>query len=134
MICSPYGVQWQSLPLISPREEKEAGKLKNFKKEQGVVRPKLLGVASSPSYSKEPQANPFHSLLLQLPKGNEWHSKSDVEAQWGSYENRMQKYWDRSGQTYPTKPRKSEERSRLQEIAVEFLKAGADLSATTEDK
>lgn len=35
----------------------------------------------------EAQANAFHVLLLRLPEGDEWHSKSDAFAAFGDLTN-----------------------------------------------
>lgn len=119
--CRDYGIRWGSPhPLQKPREttlEDLADKLRQ--QHMGVWMPEVVGTISSPQYTTEPQANPFHVLLLQLPEGNEWHSKSNAFAAFGDLTNNMNEYWFRSGQKEPTKTRESHHREYLQHLGMQ---------------
>lgn len=92
----------------------------------GMSKPTVHSVASSPQYTKAPQANPLYQLEIMVHGKLQWHGRSDVETLWGSVEKRIQSYWVKSGQKPPIEPLPEYERIRLQERAMLAEKKQAD--------
>lgn len=124
-----HHIWWGSLGQIAKLDRDKLIEVKRT-----ALRPSLLAVTSSPYYTRDPQANPIHHLLLQLPSGAEWHNKSGTESLLGNYKVDMREYWEKSGQEAPIKPRPASERSHLQEIAVRDIGAAPPDRGSIEER
>lgn len=134
--CTDYRIKWGSLRSLQKRD---LARLKEIARREtdleegidGYWVPEVVGVISSPQYTTEVQANPFHIVLLRLPGGDEWHSRSDAFAAFGDLTIDMEDYWLRSGQKGPMKPRATHQREYLQQLGAQQEGPGAlsDLDA-----
>lgn len=122
MKCKDYKIKWGALyPL---QRKCDLPRLKQIAKSEsqragGYWVPEMVGIISSPQYTTEVQANPFHVLLLRLPDGDKGYNKTNAFAAFGDLTDGMEEYWFRSGQKEPSKPREIHHREHLQHLGVQ---------------
>ncbi|KAI7785359.1 hypothetical protein LA080_007192 [Diaporthe eres] len=122
-----YGIQWKTVPKFP--KSNIAGLYANG---AGVPRPELLQMSSPPIYVQEPQGPLVNHLYITVPAGNEWHSKSSVEKEFGSYHDEIQLFRERYGPP-EVRVRPAEERSMLQRLAVDYLQGAAQTRESSEE-